>query len=276
MVQGIFGGGTSYEGQSISDIQQDVNSWKIYTENIRSQITEEKESLVKNGFWNKIPWNFQQTINESIFCFRTFLSDFQIIESALEGNSISEREVKLLKKIGKNSFKFNHNYGKYFKEEYEWRDYGNPEFEIAESIYQHGRDFFVTLQDASNAAERLEDYMSSNAISNKVNIFGNSYNTNIQQGQNNNLSVSTNDVDVSELLLKLDILLNNLKDSLPEEEIDEAREYIETIKDEAVKEKPRKNVLRFAADSLKKLKWGTELLASIGTIYQLIVPLYKL
>ncbi|MBZ2406448.1 hypothetical protein [Liquorilactobacillus hordei] len=271
MVQGIFGGGTSYEGQSISDIQQDVNSWKIYTENIRSQITEEKEALVKNGFWNKISWDFQQTINASIFCFRTFLSDFQIIESALEENSISEREVKLLKKIGKNAFEFNHNYGKHFKEGYEWHDYGNPEFEIAESIYQHGRDFFVTLQDAINAAGRLEDYTSGNSIFNKVNIFGSSYNTNIQQGQNNNLSVSTN--DVSELLSKLDILLNNLKDSLSEEEIDEAREYIETIKDEVVKEKPKKKVLRFAADSLKKLKWSTELLASIETIYQLIVPL---
>ncbi|EMF0059623.1 hypothetical protein PFZ79_001389 [Enterococcus hirae] len=50
MVQGIFGGGTSYEGQSISDIQQDVKCWKRYTENIASQINEEKEALVKSGF----------------------------------------------------------------------------------------------------------------------------------------------------------------------------------------------------------------------------------
>ena len=98
MVQGIFGGGTSYEGQSISDIQQDVKCWKRYTENIASQINEEKEALVKSGFWNKIPWNFQQIVNKSIFCFKTFLSDFQIIESAFECNFISEREVKLLKK----------------------------------------------------------------------------------------------------------------------------------------------------------------------------------
>ena len=271
MVQGLFGGGTSYEGQSISDIQQDINMWKIYTEKIRSQIIKEKEILIKNGFWEKIPWNFQQIIEESIFCFKTFLSDFQIIESALEKNFISEREVKLLRKIGRNSVEFNHNYGKYFKEEYEWHDYGNPEFEVAESIYQHGRDFFVTLQDASNAAARLEDYMSSHSISNKVNIYGNSYNTNIQQGQNNMLNVSAN--DMSELLSKLDVLLNNLKDSLPEEEIFEAQEYIETIKDEAVKEKPRKKVLKFAADSLKKLKWSTEFVASVGTIYQLVVPL---
>ncbi|HFP8359352.1 TPA: hypothetical protein ACG86O_002700, partial [Enterococcus faecium] len=68
MVQGLFGGGTSYEGQSISDIKEDVNNWKIYTENVKSQIVEKKEALIKNGFWNKIPWNFQQTINESIFC----------------------------------------------------------------------------------------------------------------------------------------------------------------------------------------------------------------
>ncbi|AOM34610.1 hypothetical protein EWI08_02865 [Enterococcus faecium] len=271
MVQGLFGGGTSYEGQSISDIKEDVNNWKIYTENVKSQIVEKKEALIKNGFWNKIPWNFQQTINESIFCLGTFLSDFQIVESAFEENFISEREIKLLRKIGKNSVQFNHSYGKYFKEEYEWREYGNPEFEIVESIYQHGRDFFVTLQDASNAAGRLEDYMSNNSIYNKVNIFGNSYNTNIQQGHNNNMIVSID--DMSELLSKLDLLLENLNDSLPEEEVEEAQEYIETIKDEAIKEKPKKTMLRFAVDSLKKLKWSTEFLASVATIAQLVAPL---
>lgn len=271
MVQGIFGGGTSYEGQSISDIKKDIDSWKVYTENIKSQIVEKKEALVKNGFWNKIPWNFQQIINDSIFCLGTFFSDFQIIESAFEANFITEREVKLLRKIGKNSVGFNHDYGKYFKEEYEWRDYGNPEFEIAESIYQHGRDFFVTLQDASNAAGRLEDYMNNNSISNKVTIFGNSYNTNIQQGQQNNMSLSTN--DVSELLSKLDFLMDNLQNNLPEDEINDAREYIETIKDEVIKEKPKRKILRFAVDSLKDLKWSMDLLASIATISQFVMPL---
>lgn len=129
----------------------------------------------------------------------------------------------------------------------------------------------MTLQDASNAAGRLEDYMSNNSIYNKVNIFGNSYNTNIQQGHNNNMIVSID--DMSELLSKLDLLLENLNDSLPEEEVEEAQEYIETIKDEAIKEKPKKTMLRFAVDSLKKLKWSTEFLASVATIAQLVAPL---
>lgn len=45
MVQGLFGGGTSYEGQSISDIKEDVNNWKIYTENVKSQIVEKKRGF---------------------------------------------------------------------------------------------------------------------------------------------------------------------------------------------------------------------------------------
>ena len=49
MVQGLFGGGTSYEGQSISDIKEDVNNWKIYTENVKSQIVEKKEALFRLG-----------------------------------------------------------------------------------------------------------------------------------------------------------------------------------------------------------------------------------
>lgn len=260
-----------YEGKSNLDIRQDINSWKKYTEYTRSQIIEKKEALVNNGFWDNIPWNFQQTVNESIDCFRTFLNDFQIIELAFGRDFISEKEVKLLKEIGKKSLEYKNNYRKYFKEEYEWREYKNPKFKIAESIYQQGRDFFTALQDASNAAMRLEDYISNNSISNKIIVYGDSYNTNIQQGQNNNMSVSAN--DMSELLLKLDELLNNLKYSLPEEEVDDAQEYIEIIKDEAIKEKPRKKVLKFAADSLKKLKWSTDLMASIGTIYQLVVSL---
>ncbi|HFN2290268.1 TPA: hypothetical protein ACHAC2_000997, partial [Enterococcus faecium] len=95
--------------------------------------------------------------------------------------------------------------------------------------------------------------------------------TNIQQGHNNNMIVSID--DMSELLSKLDLLLENLNDSLPEEEVEEAQEYIETIKDEAIKEKPKKTMLRFAVDSLKKLKWSTEFLASVATIAQLVAPL---
>lgn len=72
MVQGIFGGGTSYEGQSISDIQQDVKCWKRYTENIASQINEEKEALVKSGFWNKIPWNFNKLLMNQSFVLKHF------------------------------------------------------------------------------------------------------------------------------------------------------------------------------------------------------------
>ncbi len=32
-------------------------------------------------------------------------------------------------------------------------------------------------------------------------------------------------------------------------------------------------MLRFAVDSLKKLKWSTEFLASVATIAQLVAPL---
>ena len=40
-------------------------------------------------------------------------------------------------------------------------------------MYAKGRDYFVTLQDADNAASRLEDYMSNqNVNNNTLNISG--------------------------------------------------------------------------------------------------------
>ena len=159
MGQGLIGGATSYEGQSIKDILSDINRWVEYTNDTLSSMEQGIIKLERSGFWNNVPFNFQMTLLSTATCQRTYLDDFDIIKESIKADNITQKYVRLLRKIGKNAIEFNHEYGRTYKEDYTWKKYGDPNFKIAEDLYANGRDFFVTLQDASNASARLEDYV---------------------------------------------------------------------------------------------------------------------
>lgn len=160
MVQGIIGGATSYEEQSLEDILCDIKSWIQYTESKQNFIKDGIEYLEKCGFWNEIPFNFQMTLLSSVTCQNTYLEDFRIILKSIEDDRVTQKEVTLLRKIGIKAIEFNNEYGRTYKEEYRWKDYEDKDFKVAENLYARGRDYFVTMQDASNASSRLEDYIS--------------------------------------------------------------------------------------------------------------------
>lgn len=160
MTQGLIGGATSYEEQSLNDILDDINVWIEYTKKTKHFLETSKDTLIEKKYWNTIPFNFQRTLFTTLTQQNTFLEDFQLIINSINNDTITDREVKLLYKIGSNSNNFNHEYGRTYKEEYSWKDYDDPLFKIAEKMYQEGRDYFVTLQDAANASYRLKDYIS--------------------------------------------------------------------------------------------------------------------
>lgn len=160
MSQGLIGGATSYEEQSINDILDDIKSWIEYTKTKKSFIEDGIKHLKNCGFWNQIPFNFQMTLLSTLTCQNTYLEDLSIVSKAIQDDRITQKEVTLLNKIGKNANDFNHEYGRTYKEEYRWRKYGDKDFEVAEQLYARGRDYFVTMQDASNASSRLQDYIS--------------------------------------------------------------------------------------------------------------------
>lgn len=176
MVQGVIGGGTNYGDQSIYDILEDIKKWVEYTREIKKFLEDSQNELKNRGFWNNIPFNFQMTIITSISFHNTALSDFDLIINSIENSNISNKEVRLLERIGINAIDFNHEYGRTYKEESRWKKYGDNTFKIAENMYAQGRDYFVTLQDATNAANRLKDYINTSpSINNNIiqNISGN-------------------------------------------------------------------------------------------------------
>ncbi|MBK5240243.1 hypothetical protein [Clostridium sp.] len=160
MAQGIFGGATSYEEQSIGDILSDIKSWIEYTQSVQTSIKKGIEHFKKCKFWGKVSYNFKMTLVSTIGCQNTYLEDFCIIVKSIEGDKITQKEASLLRKIGKTAIDFNHEYGRNWNEDDRWKEYGDPDFRIVEELYADGRDYFVSLQDASNASSRLVDYIS--------------------------------------------------------------------------------------------------------------------
>lgn len=187
MAQGIFGGATSYEEQSLQDIFDDIVSWIQYTTDKKAFILSQKSIVEKSGFWDKIAFDFQMTILTTITYFDTILYDLNLVKLSLEKNCITEKEVNLLRNIGVKANSYNHEYGRTLREDKrDWHDYGNPDFRGVEEIYARGRDYFVTMQDASNAAARLEDYMEKGQITNNtLSIHGSVSGSQIQQGTTN-------------------------------------------------------------------------------------------
>lgn len=262
MAQGIFGGATSYEEQSLLDILSDINNWIDYTSNRKAFILTQKEKLDISLFWDKIPFDFQMTILTTISYFDTILYDLNIVKKAVENNYITEKEVVLLRTIGRKSIEYNLEYGKTYKDERLWKDYGNPDFRVAEEIYGKGRDYFVAMQDVGNAAYRLEDYMEKGqVINNTMSFSGNVTGSQIQQGTINSsqtmLDENNFDYDkVMDVLIKIQ-KATNLTDFEEEfaDKVEQVKEIVsETIQMIQKKEEPTK--IKKALSFLKDISIG--------------------
>lgn len=192
MAQGIIGGATSYEEQSLSDVKDDILKWIEYSNKMHDFLESGINDLKQNTFWNQIPFNFQMTLLSTMKCQESFIHDFSLILDAIDNSKITERETNLLRKIGIKAIEFNNEYGRTYKEEYRWKKYGDPDFKIAEELYARERDYFVSLQDATNAASRLTDYISAlpSVTYNNINQTVNG-NSNVVSGINNGSIVQT-------------------------------------------------------------------------------------
>lgn len=262
MAQGIIGGATSYEEQSLLDILSDINNWIDYTSDRKAFILTQKDNLDNSLFWDKIPFDFQLTILTTISYFDTILYDLNIVKKSIENNRITEKEVNLLGNIGKKSREYNREYGKTYKDEHLWKDYGNPDFRVAEEVYGKGRDYFVTMQDAGNAAYRLEDYMEKGqVINNTMSFSGNVTGSQIQQGTTNSSQTMTveNSFDydkVMDVLNKIQKTTNSA--DFQEDFADKAEQVkeivLETIQMVQKKEEPTK--IKKALSILKNIVIG--------------------
>lgn len=280
MAQGIFGGATSYEEQSLQDILDDIIGWIQYTTERKEFILAQKSIVEKSGFWEKIAFDFQMTILTTITYFDTILYDLNVVKLSLEENRITEKEVNLLRNIGIKANSYNTEYGRTYREDKRyWHEYGNSDFKEVEKIYGKGRDYFVTMQDACNAAARLEDYMEKGqVVNNTLSIQGSVSGSQIQQGTMNSTQTMeiVNSFDYDEVL---DVLCK-IKRSTQNEDFDmdfgEKSVEIKQIIDETLsmietKEEPTK--IKKMLSTLKDLAVGVSGSLIASGIYGLITQL---
>lgn len=221
------------------------------------------------------------TVLSSISFFQTIIDDLNLVISAIDQNNISAREINLLRKIGQNSINYNVNdYPKSFKghDNYSWHDYGNPDFHNIEDMYAHGRDFFVTLQDATNAASRLEDYMSTqtqNTVNNTMNITGNVSNSQFQQGTTN--SSQTQEVhtefDYTKALEILSEIKKYTSTNMFDQDFGSNSDELRQIIDEAItcaQQKKQDSKIKTALQNVKNIASGISTGIIANGIFQLI------
>ncbi|MCY7473006.1 hypothetical protein [Bacillus safensis] len=272
MAQGLIGGMTPYGDQSLDEIKVDLNNWKVYAERILNFFSEKLEYLQQQKYMNNVPYNLQCVFFETIRKTKTFIYDIEIIKKSIAADRITKKEVTLLKNIGTVSFKTNREYGTTYHEDTSWHEYDDANFRIAEKLYQDGRDFFVTLQDSSNAADRLENYMSTDS-SNTTNFINNAPVNNLQQGNNNSMVIGdqftgANYEQANELLEQI---LKNLDKYFGEdqsEKKEEAQQCIELVQAELVNEKPKKGILRGMLNSLPFLNDSADFLSKVTEVSQ--------
>lgn len=89
MAQGIYGGATSYEEQSLTDIDLDIQKWIKYTEEIKKMMNSWLEESKRNGFWEKVDFDFQMTIYSSISYYDTIISDMKMVHEAIVYGTIT-------------------------------------------------------------------------------------------------------------------------------------------------------------------------------------------
>lgn len=244
MVQGIMGGATPYNHQSLKEIQKDINAWKVFSKDIQVQFDEYIE--MNNKLFDELPYDLKQIFAETLQTTATFIEDFSLIDQSIAKGKITDKDIRLLKNIGNISIENNSRYGK------AWHgnnvDFGTYE-ELYNKLYCDGRDYFVTLQDASNAAERLKDYK--NSAGTNI-VYNNTYNANgtyIQQGVTGDATINNtfNNYDLEQINSLINKVLDNIDryfEKEDKEDKEEAREMIEVIKDEVSKKQPKKRVLK--------------------------------
>lgn len=263
MTQGIIGGATNYSCQSPQQILEDIINWIEYTKEIKLKMSDWLENVQGTTSWELVPFNFKMTINTTITYCNTIISDLNIVKNSIENNCITKREVNLLSKIGEMAKEYNCNYGSdYYEDEVRWHQYGDTVFSIIEKMYAEGRDFFVTLQDASNAASRMEDYMQTGNVMN-VNIGGDVSGSQIQVGTVNSSQNMTNGITEFPYEAVLTILseISKYKDQISEELKENGKPFCEAL-DEAVDETKKKG----NPDKIKKMaNFMKEAVAKVST-----------
>ncbi len=186
MAQSGIAGATDYSMQSDKDILDDVQRWIEISYKMKTLLSECSIKMNNSELWKIAPYNFRMAIDASKKFWETAINDLSAVKVAIDNNSITSKDVKLLRKIGENAEKLYKELGITYHENMNtWHDYENRDFLLISKMYSDNRDYCATLIDADNAGSRLEDY----EVEKSLNI-SNCFNSNVHSFNNTSSNVN--------------------------------------------------------------------------------------
>ena len=168
MAKGLIVGMTDYSHQSFEDILEDLVAEKDRTISFRNCIQSYIDKLKDNSYWNDVPSHFKMIISYSLKHFDTATTEFEDIVNELK-MEVQEHHIKRLQRIATVAEEINRDIGMVWHQQYDQKDYSNPNFLIVEEIYGDTRSVAGNLLDTSNMAERLKDFIGKNCKKMKKN-----------------------------------------------------------------------------------------------------------
>jgi hypothetical protein len=151
-------GMTDYSHQSIDDIVNDLKDEVTYVKSALSQINNKIKLSKKNGYWNrKVPSHFKNCVAYSLKHYSTVISETENILGDLP-LEVKKHHSQRLEKIAKVADEINKEIGIIWHQNYQNKEYGNPDFVNVEEIYGETRDIAANLLDFSSMGARLSDY----------------------------------------------------------------------------------------------------------------------
>jgi len=279
MAQGIFAGGSGYDDQSLEDIEQDIKVWIGFCEDTLDFFDKTILELHEKKYYETIPFNLRALFDNTKRKLATFIRDFNAILKSISEDTIFNRDVALLKNIGTISIEHNDKYGTVYHEELSrWygEKYSDPNFRQMERLYAEGRDLFGTLMDASNAAERLKDYMSNQHQKKQtINITGTGHQ--IAIGDNNKLVMKLKsdlgEENAKELSRLMSVFEENLDKYFKESELEKketAEHLIGGLREEVTKENPKRGIVGSYLHTLNGLSTSADFITIVSGITTLI------
>lgn len=262
MAQSIFGGSSEYSDQTLADIIEDLEKWVVFSEETLSLFDKTICELKQNNYYQTVPFNLRAMYERATRKLNTFISDLNVIIKSINADSIFIRDVNLLNNIGRISILSNHQFGTVYHDivdRWSGANFQDSNFLMIERLYHEGRDVFVSLMDASNAAERLKDYMSDRHQQNQnITVYGSDNHIQAAFGSNNEFIMNVNKTIEKESAIQLDCLLTELLQKTElfygedqRNEKQEVSELVEGIREEMMKSEPKKGRIRSYLASLK-------------------------
>lgn len=164
-------GSTNYSHQSFDDMVLDLQNWVKNLEEVCETMENSTSQLEKNGYLGKIPYNVKSCFAYANRFYRTSITEINSILSDFD-DEVQNNHVNRLRSLGETAQKLNKDIGlSWHREPWEdAKDYGNPNFQLVEKIYEEGRGMAVDMIDLRNLSARLEDFVGKRGNNNSENI----------------------------------------------------------------------------------------------------------